>query len=57
MPKITQDGGPSFAGHVDVSSADTVTPEWAPADPAPEPEPVEVEVLRPSPRKRTRRSS
>lgn len=31
MPK-TSNEGPSYAGHVDASGADTVTPEWAPAD-------------------------
>lgn len=59
MPKITQDGGPSYAGHVDVSSADTAAPEWtpaAPAAPAADPaEPVEPPAAqRPTPRKRTR---
>ena len=28
MPKISVEGGPSYAGHVDVSSPDAVAPEW-----------------------------
>jgi hypothetical protein len=35
MPKITVHGGPSYAGHVDASSPDTVAPEWAVVDEAP----------------------
>ena len=35
MPKITKAGGPSYEGHVDVSSPATAAPEWqeAPAEP------------------------
>lgn len=36
MPKITQHGGPTNAGHVDVSDPSTVAPEWVAV-----PEPVE----------------
>lgn len=54
VPKTSAVGGPSYAGHVDVSSPDTVTPDWAPAEPVtepveavqPEPEPVKAEPRR-----------
>lgn len=71
MPKIAAHGGPSYAGHADVSSPDTVTPDWVPAaepETAPEPAPVEPvagddqsavsrEAARPSSRKRGQSTS
>jgi hypothetical protein len=56
VPKNTKAGGPSYEGHVDVSSPDTAAPEWAPeveAEPQPEPVPAdEVEPAKPERRKR-----
>lgn len=43
MPKITAHGGPSYAGHVDVTPHDVTEPDWyAVAD---EPEPALVAVV------------
>ena len=49
MPKITKVGGPSYEGHVDVSSPDTAAPEWAPADGPGEPQETAEPVAEPEP--------
>lgn len=49
MPKTSVIGGPSYAGHVDVSSPDTAAPEWAPVGDPPTVEiPAPVEVVEPA---------
>lgn len=64
VPKSHVHRGPSYEGHVDVSSPDTTAPEWAPApeavepetapEPAadPQPEPAPDEAPKPRTRKR-----
>jgi hypothetical protein len=64
MPKITKAGGPSYEGHVDVSSPDTAAPEWQPAaapaepqtaaEPVAEPEPAVEDKPEPKPSRRRR---
>jgi hypothetical protein len=56
VPKSHVHRGPSYEGHVDVSSPDTAAPEWAPASEPGEPvieEPEPVAEL--APRKRHRK--
>lgn len=56
MPKITEHGGPSYAGHVDTSPDDVAVPDWQPPADEPaavvEPEPAP----KPGPRRRVTRA-
>jgi hypothetical protein len=45
MPKNTRHAGPSYEGHVDVSSPDTAAPEWVEAPYVDEPVTAPVEVV------------
>jgi hypothetical protein len=58
VPKSHVHRGPSYEGHVDVSSSDTAAPEWAPASEPGEPvieEPEPEPVAELAPRKRHRK--
>lgn len=54
MPKSHAVGGPTYAGHVDVTP-DGVEPQWVPVAEVAQPDPEPAPKVEPTPRKRHRK--